>query len=143
MVQNSPANYEYKKLNASHEIAVFYINTSDTKQPHIARLDVPMWVARDADALDELHRVVLEQCRMQGMRPYPYALTRADELAYISGKEREQVESLVRRELIRNNLTNTGNQGSAKANSKSFARESNKQGHRLGGQRLDGHQSSG
>jgi len=136
MVQNSPANYEYKKFNPSHEIAVVYINTSDTKTPHIARLDVPMWVALDNDALDELHRVVLEQCRMQGMRPYPYGLTRADELAYISGREREQVESLVRRELIRNNSVQQSN-GSAKANSKVFGRDSHKQGHRLGGFPLD------
>ncbi len=131
MVQNSPTNYEYKKFNPSHEIAAFYLNVSDTKQPHIARVDIPMWVARDENTINHLHALLLEQCRMQGLRPYPYVLTRADELAYISGREKTQVEALVRRELTRNNVPAA--ESSAKSSSKDFARESGRQGHRLGG----------
>lgn len=131
MVQNSPTNYEYKKLNPSHEIAAFYVNTSATKQPHIARIDVPMWVARDETAVNHLHALLLDQCRMQGLRPYPYVLTRADELAFISGREKEQIESLVRRELVKNNVPPV--ESSAKASSKDFARDVTKQDHRLGG----------
>ncbi len=131
MVQNSPTNYEFKKFNPSHEIAAFYINVSDTKLPHIARVDIPMWVARDETAINQLHAVLLEQCRMQGLRPYPYVLTRADELAYISGREKEQVEALVRRELMKNNVTSQ--ESSAKSNSKDFAREGWRQEHHLGG----------
>lgn len=131
MVQNSPTNYEYQKFNPAHEIAALYINVSSTKTPHIARVDLPMWVARDTHALDAVHALLLAQCRMQGLRPYPYALTRADELAYISGREKEQVEALVRRELRKNNVT--AQEGSAKANSKDFARDSFKTDHRLGG----------
>ncbi|MEL6149438.1 MAG: DNA double-strand break repair nuclease NurA [Chloroflexota bacterium] len=135
MVQNSPTNYEYKKFNPSHEIAALYVNVSDNGTPHIARVDVPMWVARDTAMIDTVHTLLLEQCRMQGLRPYPYALTRADELAYISGREKEQVESLIRRELMRNNVVQRA--GSAKASSKDFARDSGKQGHRLGGYPLN------
>lgn len=131
MVQNSPTNYEYKTFNPNHEIAVFYLNVSQTNQPHIARIDLPMWVARDPVAVDELHALVLEQCRIQGLRPYPYALTRADELAFISSREKEQVERLVRRELTKNNVV--AHNGSAKADSKDFARDGFKQEHRLGG----------
>lgn len=134
MVQNSPTNYEFKKVNPSHEIAAFYVNVSATKQPHIARVDVPMWVARDADAINHLHALLLDQCRMQGLRPYPYVLTRADELAFISGREKAQIESLVRRELMKNNVPPV--ESSAKASSKDFARESGKQDHRLGGARM-------
>jgi hypothetical protein len=131
MVQNSPTNYEFKKFNTSHEIAAMYVNVSDTQTPHIARLDVPMWVVQNTSIIDSLHALMLEQCRMQGMRPYPYILTRADELAYISGREKEQVESLIRRELMRNNVVSRS--GSAKSSSKDFARDNGKQGHRLGG----------
>jgi hypothetical protein len=131
MVQNSPTNYEYKTFNPNHEIAVVYINVSSTKTPHIARVDMPMWVARDPHALDTVHALILAQCRMQGLRPYPYALTRADELAYISGREKEQVEALIRRELRKNNVRSQD--GSAKASSKDFARDNFKTDHRLGG----------
>jgi hypothetical protein len=68
---------------------------------------------------------------MQGLRPYPYVLTRADELAFISGREKEQIESLVRRELVKNNVPPV--ESSAKASSKDFARDVTKQDHRLGG----------
>ena len=131
MVQNSPTNYEYKKFNENHEIAAFYVNVSDHKRAHIARIDVPMWVAKDEGAVDKVHALVLEQCRMQGMRPYPYVLTRADELAFVSGREKEQVESLVRRELMKNNIPQR--EGSAKRSSKDFAREGFRTDHRLGG----------
>ncbi|MEO0565526.1 MAG: DNA double-strand break repair nuclease NurA, partial [Chloroflexota bacterium] len=131
MVQNSPTNYEFKNFNPAHEIAAFYINVSETKNAHIARVDVPMWVAQDPAAIDTIHGLLLAQCRIQGMRPYPYALTRADELAYISGREKEQVEALVRRELTKNNVS--GREGSAKRNSKDFARSDHKTEHRLGG----------
>jgi hypothetical protein len=134
MVQNSPTNYEYKQFNPSHEIAVFYVNVAQGKTPHIARVDMPVWVARDGRAVDAIHSLLLAQCRMQGLRPYPYALTRADELAYISGREKEQVESLVRRELMKNNVRQKD--GSAKASSKDFARDSFKQSHQLGGRSL-------
>ncbi|MFZ4815243.1 MAG: DNA double-strand break repair nuclease NurA [Phototrophicaceae bacterium] len=136
MVQNSPTNYEFKKFSPSHEIAVFYINVSDTAQAHIARVDLPMWVAADPDFIDLLHSTLLQQCRMQGLRPYPYALTRADELAFINSQEKSQVETLVRRELMRRNMN--GPEPSAKASSKDFARESFKRGHRLGGFPLRG-----
>ncbi len=131
MVQNSPTNYEYKSFNPSHEIAVFYVNVSDTRTPHIARVDMPMWVAKVPAAVETLHALLLHQCRMQGLRPYPYVLTRADELAYVSSREKEQVESLVRRELMKNNVRSR--EGSAKASSKDFARDTFKTDHRLGG----------
>jgi hypothetical protein len=131
MVQNSPTNYEYKNFKASHEIAVMYVNVSSTKTPHIARLDMPMWVAQDPHAVDALHGLILSQCRIQGLRPYPYVLTRADELAFINSREKGQVESLVRRELMKNNVV--AKEGSAKASSKDFARDQFKTEHRLGG----------
>lgn len=132
MVQNSPTNYEFTKVNPSHEIAAFYVNVSDNQTPHIARVDVPLWVARHPDAVNTLHSTLLAQCRMQGLRPYPYVLTRADELAYISGREKEQVEQLVKRELTKRNMKHKEN-NSAKASSKDFAREGFRTEFRVGG----------
>lgn len=132
MVQNSPMNYEYQQFNPNHEIAVFYMNVAEKGQrAHIARVDVPMWVARQPHMIDMLHALLLHQCRMQGIRPYPYMLTRADELAYVSGHEKAQVERLVRRELMKNNIHSK--EQSAKAGSKDFARDDFKTNHRLGG----------
>jgi hypothetical protein len=35
---------------------------------------------------------------MQGRNPYPYALTRADELAVVSGKDKAKLEEMIRME---------------------------------------------
>ncbi len=130
MVQNSPTNFEFKQHNSSHEIASCYINVSSGHTPHIARLDMPMWVARDADAVHELHALVLSQCRIQGRMPYPYALTRADELAYVSSADKNHLEELVRRELMSNNMS--FERASAKIDSKELARNAFRTEHRLG-----------
>jgi hypothetical protein len=33
---------------------------------------------------------------MQGRNPYPYALTRADELAYVSGRDKSKLDELIK-----------------------------------------------
>lgn len=133
IVQNSPTNYDFKRTSPDYEIAAFYINTSNTTQAHIARVDVPMWVARHPGMIDALHALLIAQCRIQGIRPYPYVLTRADELAYVGGIDRENVEQLLWRELLKNNRIKQRGR-SAKADSKDFARETTRQDHRLGGE---------
>ena len=84
MVQNSPRNLEFKQRGVNFEIAFFYLNVGSEYQPHVVRVDVPVWVARDHRAVNELHGLLLAQCRMQGRNPYPYVLTRAHELAVVS-----------------------------------------------------------
>jgi len=97
MVQNSPQNREYKERGAEYEIASFYMNVSNhTGRPSIARIDVPMWVAKDKLAIAHIHALITAQCAIQGRRHYPYALTRSDELAYISGGEKSQLDELIR-----------------------------------------------
>ncbi|GAB4513867.1 MAG: DNA double-strand break repair nuclease NurA [Anaerolineae bacterium] len=104
MVQNSPKNLAYKQRGVSYEIAFFYIKVGDHYRSNIARVDVPMWVARDERALNDLHAVLLAQCQMQGRNPYPYALTRADELAYVSAKDKNKLEEVINLELRRNGV---------------------------------------
>lgn len=102
MVQNSPRNLEYKAGpggGASYEVAFFYLKTSSGYQSALARVDIPMWVARDKQAVDELHALLVAQCAMQGRNPYPYALTRADELAVVTGRDKQKLEDMINVEL--------------------------------------------
>ncbi len=120
MVQNSPRNLEYKRVNPSHEIAFFYIKVGTETRSNIARVDVPMWVARDPQALDDLHAMLVTQSTMQGNNPYPYALTRADELAYVSSKDKKKLDEMINLELRRKGISPAI--GNPKARGKTLAR---------------------
>jgi hypothetical protein len=79
-----------------------------------------MWVARDEEAVNQLHALLQAQCTMQGRNPYPYALTRADELAYVSSKDKAKLEELINLELRRNGVDPAV--GTAKLRGKELAR---------------------
>jgi hypothetical protein len=96
MVQNSPHNLKYRQRGLNYEIAFFYLKIDNGYQEAIARVDVPMWVARDKEKVSELHALLVSQCGMQGRNPYPYALTRADELAVVSGRDKAKLEEMIR-----------------------------------------------
>lgn len=102
MVQNSPQNRDYGQYASDHEIGFFYVNVSDHGRPVIARVEVPLWVATRPDLVAIAHGVILAQCAIQGRRRFPYALTRADELAYVSSIEKSQLDELIRVEMLRN-----------------------------------------
>lgn len=98
MVQNSPHNLKFKQRGENYEIAFFYLKISSGYQSAIARVDIPMWVARNRRAVDELHALLVTQCSMQGRNPYPYTLTRADELAVVSSRDKAKLEEMIRLE---------------------------------------------
>lgn len=98
MVQNSPHNLKFKRRGVNYEIAFFYLKVTSGYQDTIARVDIPMWVARDKQAVDELQSLILAQCAMQGRNPYPYALTRADELAVVNSRDKQKLEEMIRLE---------------------------------------------
>ncbi len=95
MVQNSPQNEMFRQRGPNYEVAFFYLKVANGYQSKVVRVDLPVWVARQPHAVDALHSLLLEQCQMQGRNPYPYALTRADELAYISGRDKAELERLI------------------------------------------------
>jgi hypothetical protein len=130
LVQNSPQNREYKDRGVNYEIAFFYLNVSTDAHPAIARIDIPMWVARDEGAIDDLHAVIMHQCSIQGRKHYPYALTRADELAYVSSIEKAQLDEMINIEMLKNRMRP---EESSKLQSKDLARGANRQHHRIGG----------
>ena len=79
---------------AGHEVQFFYLNVAaEGRAPVIARVEVPCWVAENPDALGLAHAGIVAQCRILG--GFPYVLARADELAYISAPEREQLEEMM------------------------------------------------
>lgn len=117
MVQNSPQNYAFKERGENYEIAFFYLKVTNQQRAinngaegfttRVVRVDLPIWVARDRERVDAIHSLILAQCQLQGRNPYPYVLTRADELAYVSYKDKEKLDQLVRIEVrkARKNLS--------------------------------------
>jgi hypothetical protein len=97
MQSSSRAHY-----SDSLEIRFFYLNVGDELHPWIVRIEIPAWVADDKNKLDLLHHTLLEQCKIMGVKPYPYALQRAHETAVVKLDERDQVEQLLQLELNKN-----------------------------------------
>jgi hypothetical protein len=108
-VQRSPTNREYAQYKHAErqgdlEIAFFYFNAaSPGEQPYLARVEVPMWVARDRELVAQVQRLIHEQCELVSRR-YPYIITRADEIAAVEGFEKRQLDSLIRIELHRRGI---------------------------------------
>ncbi len=86
----------YKNELALH---FFYLNVGREGHPWLSRVEVPAWVAGNREMLDNLHAVLVHQCRMMGSRPYPYLLHRAHEAAVVSFQEKEQVTQMIALEL--------------------------------------------
>lgn len=78
---------------AGQEIAFFYLNVArEGQEPHIARVELPRWAAKQKTLVDRIHRVIYEDARETG---YPYVLIRAHELALVTYQEREELESML------------------------------------------------
>lgn len=91
-----------EKYAGSIAIHFFYLNVGDEKRPKIARVDVPLWVAQDADALNRLHAALIQQSNLMSHAPFPYILHRAHEIAVVTHQEKEQIDQLLALS-IRNN----------------------------------------
>jgi hypothetical protein len=79
----------------------FYLNVGDTGHPWLVRVEIPAWVAADTVRLNLLHTTLLEQCRIMGVKPYPYILQRAHEIAVVGFDDKSQVEQMLELELRR------------------------------------------
>lgn len=79
----------------------FYLNVGLPGRPWLARVEVPAWVVKNPQLLDDLHAVLVEQCRIMGRRSYPYLLHRAHETAVVTMQEKEQVTQMILQELRR------------------------------------------
>ena len=77
----------------------FYLNVGDTRHPWLVRVEIPKWVADEAEKLNLLHAALLEQCQIMGAKPYPYILQRAHEIAVVKYEEKAQIEQMLDMEL--------------------------------------------
>jgi hypothetical protein len=104
-VQMSPINKAFRgQAGVSHEIAFFYMNVANGgRRPHLARVEVPMWVAEDRALVAELQALIYHQCHQVASR-YPYVLTRAHELAIVKHEETQQLNTMIRVTLTRHGL---------------------------------------
>jgi hypothetical protein len=87
----------------------FYLNTEPPDGPRPvgtesepARIELPEWVALSPEKVRQVHALVYDQCRINN--GYPYALTRADELAIILTQEREALEAMILRAMNRQGM---------------------------------------
>jgi hypothetical protein len=103
---------------AGHAIHFCYVNVSTPEREALARIELPEWVAADPDRVALLHAAVIDQCRVTS-EPYPYVLTRADELAVITTREKAALDEMIAAEMLAHNLTALP---SEKAATKTFAR---------------------
>ncbi len=94
----SQSREDYSEALALH---FFYLNTSpDPQAPNIARVEIPAWVAQDAEAVATLHAVLLWQSRRVPHTAYPYVLHRAHEVAVVRREDRQAVETWLRQALL-------------------------------------------
>jgi len=96
------------RYGADLRICFFYVNTGR----EIARLEIPRWVANDAELLDRVHSIAWDQSQLG--RGYPVALQEAHEQAVLSLADRRLVEETVERQLASQGIvfTRTGKDGS-------------------------------
>jgi len=104
-VSPSSINYDYYHP-AGHAVHFFYLNLAEEgRDPVVARIETPVWVAEHPERLALVHASIVAQARITG--DYPYALARADELAFIGGPEREAFEEMVTTALLRAGVRTT------------------------------------
>lgn len=96
----SPVNARFAQQDEDNEVAFFYYNPSrsgvDTSEhlgPTLARVDIPMWVARDPAAVAVVHGLIESQCRI--LADYPYVLARADEIAVVGYGDAGELDVMI------------------------------------------------
>ncbi len=79
----------------------FYLNVGFDHLPAFARVEIPQWVVENPSQVQALQAVLVEQASFGGSAPYPYPLIRAHEIAVVKMDDRQQVTTLIEKELLR------------------------------------------
>ena len=93
-----------QKYTGDLALHFFYLNVGSEKFPWLARVEIPAWVAFDAEQVSLLQRALLDQCALMGTRPYPYLLHRSHEEAVVHFEEKEQLLARLALEMQRRGL---------------------------------------
>lgn len=88
-------------LPAESEVCFFYLRVGKESEQSIARVEFPLWIAKDPSLVEQLHRELVSQCRQSGSYAYPYLLHRAHEVAVIHAEDRATIERALLIELQR------------------------------------------
>lgn len=115
-VDVSQHNADFADKEALNEVCFFYFNPGPSGR-QIARVDMPRNVAEDRQAVDHVHALLYEQCHYLGQ--YPYALTRADEVAVVSRRDQEHLDVMIENAMQRRGLSG---EATAKQRAKDVAR---------------------
>ncbi len=86
-------------------VAFFYANMGHRpglQNAVIARIEMPVWAARDPVALDVVQNAVYQDCALNG---FPYVLGRAHELAVVGTVERANLEAMLGQAMLRCGIT--------------------------------------
>ncbi|HEX2173498.1 MAG TPA: DNA double-strand break repair nuclease NurA, partial [Dehalococcoidia bacterium] len=76
-----------------HATCFFYLHVGN----EVARVEIPLWLARQPDRVRLVHQLVLDQVE-RGLG-YPAALVEAHERAVVRGADRDEFTHLIEREL--------------------------------------------
>ncbi|MFN2145692.1 MAG: DNA double-strand break repair nuclease NurA [Anaerolineales bacterium] len=88
---------EYRDEFALH---FFYLNVSmRAEKPILVKVDIPAWVAADPEKVNTLHAALVAQCQVMSSACYPYVLTRADEIAVVTRKDKQKVADMIAKAL--------------------------------------------
>lgn len=88
-------------LPAESEVCFFYLRVGKESERSIARVEIPLWVAKDPSSVEQLHGELVSQCRQSGSYAYPYLLHRAHEVAVVHPEDRDTIERALLIELQR------------------------------------------
>jgi hypothetical protein len=107
----SPANDRFATIDPHNQVCFFYLNPGSVGQA-IARIDIPLWVAEQPDAVDQVHALIYDQCQILG--DYPYVLARADEMAVVGKRDQAELDAMIELHMQRQGLEGdiTAKQGS-------------------------------
>ncbi len=83
------------KFQGDLALHFFYLNVGQPGKPHLARVEIPGWVAQDKSRVGWVQAALTEQAHIMGTRPYPYILHRAHEVAVVTLPEHQHVEEMI------------------------------------------------
>ncbi|MDX1615132.1 MAG: DNA double-strand break repair nuclease NurA [Candidatus Promineifilaceae bacterium] len=115
-VDISAHNEDFAENDPANEVCFFYFNPGRAGR-QIARIDVPISVAREPGAVSAMHALLVDQCDILG--DYPYVLARADEIAVVGRRDQEHLDAFIATAMARQGLVD---EVTAKQSSKEIAR---------------------
>ena len=92
------------ELGSDQQVHFFFMNVGTEDFQHLARVEIPAWVAAEKGNIALIQAALLDQTRMLGSKPYPYLLHRSHEVALVSMDEHRRVEEMIISEFMREHL---------------------------------------